>query len=97
MDPVASALLMDLVIIPLAKELLARRNIHGVTAESLELITKDPIHTLRVIQQTPALRTKIITDLANAADNIGSDAIDAVAALFAAMTPGGPGHEHTDG
>ncbi len=95
MDPVLQALLMEFVVIPLIRELASRRNIHGVNEETLGVFAKNPKRALLEIKKNPALRKEITTGLADAVDNIGSDAVDAVLALFAAVTPGGLGPNDT--
>ena len=96
MDPVLAAVRMEYLVIPVIRELASRRNVHGVNEETLGAFIKNPKAVINELKKNPALREKVKTDLADVIDNIASDGVDAILALFAAVTPGGPGNEHTD-
>lgn len=96
MDPKTWALLVDLVIVPLVQELLRRRSIHGATKENLLQFSQNHKEIVKALQQSPTLRRDIITDLADAIDNVGAEAVNAAGELFAAITPGGGHVDDTD-
>lgn len=93
MNPVLAALLMEYLLIPVIKELASRRGVHGVNEVSLGEFRKNPIQVMNLLKKDPALKSQVVVGIADAADKIGSDAINAVLALFAASTPRGSGNE----
>ena len=88
MDARTATLLTEIIIIPVLKELAARRGVHGVTKENIEALVKNPQQVLTNLQQSKSLQVKAITDFADAIDNVAGDAIDALVSIFADQTPG---------
>ena len=88
MDTKTVTLLTETVVIPVLKELAARRGVHGVTKENIEALTKNPQQILVNLGNNPGLKKKVVDDFADAIDNIAGDAIDALVSVFAAQTPG---------
>ncbi len=89
MSPTVAALLIELVGVPLIRELATRRNIHGVTAENLKAFAGDPERVLKALKENTALRHNVIEDLADGVDNVLGDVVDGLGKLFAANTAGG--------
>ncbi len=89
MNKETQVLLIDLVIIPVLKELAVRRGVHGVTKENIEAFTKLPHNILTGLKNNDKLRHEIIEHFADAIDNVVSEAVDALVAVFAANMPGG--------
>lgn len=95
MDATTQTLLIDLLIVPTIKKLAVERGVHGVTKENLEIFLKNPKKVMAVLKDNKGLAEKVTQDLADAVDNIASDAVDAFVAVFASFTPGGIGSNDT--
>lgn len=89
MDAATTELFIDLIAVPTIKKLAKERGVHGVTRENLTAFANDPKKILAVLKDNIGLREKVTEDLADAIDNIASDAVDALTSIFAAVTPGG--------
>lgn len=89
MSPTAVKLLIEFVGVPLIRELMARRGVHGVTAENLKAFAADPEKILKALKADPALQRNVIDDLADGIDNVLGDVVDGLGKLFSANTPGG--------
>ncbi len=85
MGTVETALLMELVVVPVVKKLAERRGIHGVTKESLEMKITDVIIAL---DNDKELKETVENDLADAVDNIISCAVDAFFDVLSAVNSG---------
>ena len=97
MDPVTSALLIDLVIIPVIKNLAARRRIDGVTTQVIKDLINDPKKALTRLERNPKLLKKvnggladIVEHIAGSTENIIGSAIDMIVNIFTAIIPGKP-------
>ncbi len=89
MSPVVMALIIELVIVPVIKELLSRRGIHGANKDTLKSFVKDPEAAVLMLQKDTALRRDVIKLLADGIDNVGGDIIEALVRIFAGTVPGG--------
>ena len=89
MSPTVAALLVELVAVPVLRELASRRGVQGVTAENLKAFAADPERILNMLKENSALRHNVVEDLADGIDNVLGDMIDGLGKLFAANTPGG--------
>ncbi len=89
MSPAATALLIELVIVPVIKDLLERRGIHGVTKENLESFAEDPEKVLTALAADRQLQATIVEMFADGIDNVLGDIVGGLGTLFAAVVPGG--------
>ena len=95
MDPVILRLLVELILLPLLKELAGRRGVHGVTEANIRTFCEDPETVLASIKNNPALNRRVVEAIADAIDNLGSEAVDAISWVFGANTAGGPKDDNT--
>lgn len=96
MDDKTAGLLVNVILVPVVKNLAGRRGVHGVTKDNLKTFTKDPAKVLSLLKENTDLHKKVIEDLADALDNIASEAVNALVAVFRAYTPGGSGGAGSD-
>ena len=82
MGTVETALLMELVVVPVVKELLIRRGLHGVGMEDIKKIRKDPVKVLSLLKNDTSLHIDVVQGVADTLDNIAGDAIDPVVELL---------------
>ncbi len=82
MGSVETALLMELVVVPVVKELLIRRGLHGVGMDDIKKIRKDPKKVLALLKNDRSLHIDVVKGVANTLDNIAGDAIDPVVELL---------------
>ena len=94
MSPATTRLLIELIAIPLLKELARRRGVQGVTEKNLKAFVESDDIMINLKDNKP-LNNKVIDAFADAIDNIASEAVDAIAWIFGANTPGGTESEES--
>ena len=84
-DPETVVLLYELIGWPLIEELLRRRGLHGVTQGQIEDLAKNPRKITTALMIKPHIQEQVVTDLADAVDNVFAEAVNAFATAFKAV------------
>jgi len=89
MGSVETALLMELVVVPVVRKLMHRRGVTGVTKENLEnLKVRDVKKMLISLKENPGLLSEINEDIADGIDNIAGPFVDAFKSILISCTGG---------